>query len=92
MQIKAPHSEEKGENKESGCTGYANQGPAKGRRRARITRTDAEAIQIKGPQKEEKGENNESGCRCYGNQGRTQGGYENKESGCRGYTNQSPAI
>ena len=34
----------------------------RGRKRARITRADAEAIQIKGPQREEKAEPEESGC------------------------------
>ena len=33
------------------------------RKRATITRADAEAIQIKGPQRDEKNNNKENGCR-----------------------------
>jgi hypothetical protein len=45
----------------------------RGRRKARIKRADAEAIQIKSPQCEEKSENKESGHRGYTNQGPTKG-------------------
>ena len=43
IQIKCPLREEKGDNKESGRRGYADQGPRRGRRRATIKRADTEA-------------------------------------------------
>ena len=42
--------EEKGDNTESGCRGYAKHGPATERKGARIPIADAETIQIKGAQ------------------------------------------
>ena len=47
-QIKGPQGDAKGDNKESGCIGYTDQGPA-GRSKATIKRTDADAIHIKVP-------------------------------------------
>ena len=70
IQIKGPHSEEKGDNQESGWTSRAHRGT----RSATIKRAIAKAIQIEGPQREEKGGNKESGRRGYTNQGPAEGG------------------
>ena len=74
VQINGLQREEKGDNEESGCRGYTDQGSSRGRKRVTVKRADAEAIQLKGPHKEEKGNNKASGRRGCADQGAAEGG------------------
>ena len=68
IQIKGPQRDEKGDNKDSGCTMLYRSRAPRWRRRATIKRADAEAIQIKGLRRDKKGDNKESGSRGYTDQ------------------------
>ena len=58
--------EDTGDNKESGCRGYPDQGPAAGET---LTGADTEAVLIKGPPTEETSGKKESGYRRYTDHG-----------------------